>query len=161
MQRRIGLKKMVNYLLSTEDRWVGLRYKAFIFLRGSSMRQLFCSAVLLLATTFAHALQIVPYTPEKHAALQLAGQPHALHFHADWCGTCIEQDRALEKLKGDKSLDSVTLMVVDYDKNKALRQQLKVTIQSTFVVFKGQNEVARNGGETEATAIKSLLAKAL
>ncbi|MFM7523927.1 MAG: thioredoxin family protein, partial [Betaproteobacteria bacterium] len=104
---------------------------------------------------------IVPYTPEKHAALQLAGQPHALHFHADWCGTCIEQDRALEKLKGDKSLDSVTLMVVDYDKNKALRQQLKVTIQSTFVVFKGQNEVARNGGETEATAIKSLLAKAL
>jgi thiol-disulfide isomerase/thioredoxin len=125
------------------------------------MRQLFCAAALLLVTTFAHALQIVPYTPEKHAALQQAGQPHALHFHADWCGTCIEQERALEKLKGDKSLASVTLMVVDYDKNKPLRKQLKVAMQSTFVVFKGQNEVARNGGETQANVIKSLLAKAL
>jgi len=125
------------------------------------MRQLFCAAALLLATTFAHALQIVPYTPENHAALQLAGQPHALHFHADWCGTCIEQERALDKLQGDKSLASITLMVVNYDKNKPLRKQLKVAMQSTFVVFKGQNEVARNGGETQAEVIKSLLAKAL
>jgi hypothetical protein len=34
-------------------------------------------------------------------------------------------------------------------------------MQSTFVVFKGQNEVARNGGETQSNVIKSLLAKAL
>jgi thiol-disulfide isomerase/thioredoxin len=125
------------------------------------MRNFFCTAASLLASTFAYALQIVPYTPEKHASLQQAGQPHALHFHADWCGTCIEQERALDKLKGDKSLTGVTLLVVDYDKNMLLRKQLKVALQSTFVVFKGPNEVARNGGETQANAIKSLLAKAL
>lgn len=125
------------------------------------MRQFFFAAALVLATTFAHALQIVPYTPEKHAALQQAGQPHALHFHADWCGTCIEQERALDNLKGDKSLSGVTLLVVDYDKNKPLRKQLKVALQSTFVVFRGTNEVARNGGETQVNAIKSILAKAL
>ena len=125
------------------------------------MRQFYCAAALLFATTFAHALQIVPYTLEKQTALQQAGQPHALHFHADWCGTCIEQGRALDKLKGDKSLAGLTLLVVDYDKNMPLRKQLKVALQSTLVVFKGPNEVARNGGETQANAIKSLLAKAL
>lgn len=125
------------------------------------MRCLLLSIVLLLSASLAHALDIQPYTPQALSALQQQGKPVALHFHADWCGTCVEQDRALKQLKADKALSDVTLLVVDYDNNKPLRNQLKVVSQSTFVVYRGRTEVARSGGETRADALRTLLAKAL
>lgn len=125
------------------------------------MRRLLISVVLLLSASLAHALDIQPYTAQTLAALQQQGKPVALHFHADWCGTCVEQDRALKRLKADQALPNVTLLVVDYDNNKPLRTQLKVVSQSTFVVYKGRTEVARNGGETRPDALRALLSKAL
>ncbi len=125
------------------------------------MRRLLCALALLLSTTLAHALQVQPYTPESLAALQQQGKPVALHFHAGWCGTCTEQERVLNQLKASNALPSLTLLVVDYDANKPLRKQLKVTSQSTFIVYKGRSEVARNGGETRPEAIRALLSKAL
>jgi len=93
--------------------------------------------------------------------ISIEGKPVALHFHAGWCGTCTEQERVLNKMKADKALPTVTLLVVDYDANKPLRKQLKVTSQSVFVVYKGRNEVARSGGETRPEVIRELLSKAL
>lgn len=125
------------------------------------MRRLFITLALLLSASFAHALQVQPYSPEALATLQQQGKPVALHFHAGWCGTCTEQERVLNQMKADKALPAMTLLVVDYDSNKPLRKQLKVTSQSTFIVYKGSNEVARNGGETKPDAIRTLLSKAL
>lgn len=125
------------------------------------MRRLVLALALTLSVSLAHALDIQPYTQQALSALQQQGKPVALHFHADWCGTCVEQDRALKQLKADKALSEVTLLVVDYDNNKPLRNQLKVVSQSTFVVYKGRTEVARSGGETRADALRTLLAKAL
>ncbi len=125
------------------------------------MRRLFLALAFLLSAVSAHALQVQPYTPERLAALQQEGKPVALHFHASWCGTCTEQERVLNKMKADNALPTVTLLVVDYDANKPLRKQLKVTSQSVFVVYKGRDEVARNGGETRPDAIRALLSKAL
>lgn len=125
------------------------------------MRRLLCALALLMSSSLVHALQVQPYTPETLAALQQQGKPVALHFHAGWCGTCTEQERVLNQMKADKALPAMTLLVVDYDANKPLRKQLKVTSQSTFIVYKGRSEVARNGGETRADAIRALLSKAL
>ncbi|MCM0045714.1 MAG: thioredoxin family protein [Burkholderiaceae bacterium] len=125
------------------------------------MRRLLFALALLLSTTLVHALQVQPYTPESLAALQQQGKPVALHFHAGWCGTCTEQERVLNQLKASNALPALTLLVVDYDANKPLRKQLKVTSQSTFIVYKGRSEVARNGGETRPEAIRALLSKAL
>lgn len=125
------------------------------------MRRLLCALALLMSSSLVHALQVQPYTPETLAALQQQGKPVALHFHAGWCGTCTEQERVLNQMKADKALPAMTLLVVDYDANKPLRKQLKVTSQSTFIVYKGRSEVARNGGETKPDAIRALLSKAL
>ncbi len=125
------------------------------------MRRLFAAIVLLLSASLAHALQVMPYTPEALAALQKQGKPVALHFHAGWCGTCTEQERVLNQMKSANALPAMTLLVVDYDANKPLRKQLKVASQSTFVVYKGSAEVARSGGETKPDAIRALLSKAL
>ncbi len=125
------------------------------------MRHLLLTLALMFSAFTASALEVRPYTAQALAALQEQGKPVALHFHADWCGTCTEQERVLNKLKADNALPGVTLLVVDYDANKPLRKQLKVASQSTFIVYKGASEIARNGGETRPDAIKALLAKAL
>jgi len=55
----------------------------------------------------------------------------------------------------------LTVFVADYDKESALKKELKVTQQSTFVVFKAGKEVTRSTGQTSKAAIAEVLGKAL
>lgn len=119
------------------------------------------AASLLGLSTLAQALEIQPFAAATLASLQGAGKPVALHFHADWCPTCVSQTRALEQLKAAGQLQGVTVLVADYDREKDLKRQLKVRSQSVLVVFKGSQEVARSAGETQAATLQQALAKAL
>ena len=135
------------HLLSRLRRFVGLR--------------LLAAALLAAASAGAHALEVAPYNAEAFAKLQAEGKPVALHFHADWCGTCNEQEKALKSLGSDRALERMKVLVVDYDRAKDLRRKLKVTSQSVFVVYRGAVEVAREGGQTQSDAIRQLLSRAL
>jgi len=116
--------------------------------------------VLSAAAALAQALEVKPYTAQALAEAQAAGKPVAVHFHADWCGTCKQQEKAIAQLKGESGLD-VTLLIADYDKEKDLRRGMKVRSQSTMVVFRGKDEKARLGGDTEATKFRAALKAAL
>ena len=118
-------------------------------------------ALVTALSASAWALDVKPYTSAQLADLQKAGKPVAVHFHADWCPTCVAQTKSLDVLKADAQLKPVTVLVVDYDKEKDIRKSLKVRSQSTFVIFKGVTEVARSGGETDAAKIKTALVKSL
>lgn len=112
-------------------------------------------------TGAAQALDVRRFDAAAFAALQGAGKPVALHFHADWCPTCVNQARALDQLKAGGQLAGLTVLVADYDKEKELKRQHKVRSQSVLVVFKGGAEVARSAGETRPEALRQALAKAL
>ena len=90
-----------------------------------------------------------------------AGEPVIVQFHADWCPTCKAQTPLVAQVLAEPKMKSVTLFVADFDKEKALKKALKVSTQSTFVVFKGGKEVARSSGETTRGAIDATFAKAL
>jgi thioredoxin-like negative regulator of GroEL len=126
-------------------------------------RRLLITAATLLSlgtTPLAHALEIKPFTPEALAAAQAAGQPVAVHFHAEWCTTCKQQEKVLAQLKTEAGLD-LTLLVADYDKEKDLRRALKVRSQSTMVVFRGKEEKARLGGDTDPAKFRAAFKAAL
>ena len=116
--------------------------------------------VLSAAAALAQALEVKPYTAQALAEAQSAGKPVAVHFHADWCGTCKQQEKAIAQLKGESGLD-VTLLIADYDKEKDLRKALRVRSQSTMVVFRGKEEKARLGGDTEPAKFRAALKAAL
>jgi thioredoxin 1 len=128
--------------------------------RHRPFARLALGASLFLAASLAQALTVVPYSAEAFAAAQKAGKPLVLHFHATWCPTCKAQDKAFEALKADPSLD-VTLMQADYDTQKALEKQMKVTAQSTLIVFHGATERARSTGVTDPGKLKAVLRSAI
>ncbi|NPT56375.1 thioredoxin family protein [Paraburkholderia elongata] len=93
--------------------------------------------------------------------LNADGKPNIVYFHATWCPTCKVQQPIVDRLAARPEMKDVTIFVADYDKEVALKRAMKVTQQSTFVVFKGGHEVARSTGQTREQDIKNTFAKAL
>jgi thioredoxin 1 len=123
------------------------------------VRTLFVLLSFLTATS-VYALEIIPYTPAALAQAQQSGESYALHFHADWCPVCRAQSKVMEELKADPSL-KVTVLVVNYDKEKSLRKPYGVHTQSTLIAFKGKHETGRLAGESAPEKIRAVLASAL
>ncbi len=127
--------------------------------KTSSLRG-FIAASALLACTLAAAGE----TAFKQAAFDQAvatGKPVIVDFAASWCPTCKAQKPVVDALMKESARKDVTLFKADYDTESALKQKLRVTQQSTFVVFKGGKEVGRSTGETDRAAIAALFDKAL
>jgi thiol-disulfide isomerase/thioredoxin len=89
------------------------------------------------------------------------GKPVVVDFAASWCPTCKEQKPIVQGLLKDAKRKPLTVFVADFDKEEALKKQLKVTMQSTLVAFKGGKEVARSTGQTDKAELAALLDKAL
>ena len=125
-----------------------------------TLAQLIVSTALLSAAALAHALDLKPYTAEALADAQKADKPVALHFHADWCPTCKAQGKVLQTLQAEPGLD-LTVLVADYDTEKALKQRFNIRSQATLVVLRGTHERGRVVGDTSATGIRAVLKSAL
>ncbi|MEP7099484.1 MAG: thioredoxin domain-containing protein [Burkholderiales bacterium] len=128
------------------------------------MRKLIRSMILIvglgLATLAAIAAE-VPFDKAKFDAAIAQGKPVIVDFSASWCPTCKQQKPIVQGLLKEKKLQPVTLFVADFDVEEDLKKQLGVTMQSTFVVFKGGKEVGRSTGQTQKQAIAELFDKAL
>lgn len=117
--------------------------------------------LLLTASGLARALDIQPYTAAALQRAQAGGKPVAVHFHADWCPTCKAQEKAFDSLRSDPRLKGVTVLVANYDDERDLKKSMNVRSQSVVVVFRGNKETARIGGETKPEKIKAALVTAL
>jgi len=118
------------------------------------------TAMLLLATGIVSADE-VPFDQATYAQAVAAGKPVVVYLHADWCPTCRAQKPILDKLAAEAQFKPVTIFVADFDKEIALEKSLKVTHQSTFVVFRQGHEVTRSTGQTDEAAIRATLKQAL
>jgi thiol-disulfide isomerase/thioredoxin len=89
------------------------------------------------------------------------GKPVIVDFQADWCPTCKAQKPIVQELIRDPKMKDVVLFLADFDNEKDLKKTLRVSMQSTFVVFKGGKEVARSTGQTRKADLAATFAKAL
>ncbi len=122
--------------------------------------QLIVGALFVAAASMAHALEVKPYSAAVLAEAQKADKPVALHFRADWCPTCREQDKLLESMKAEPGLN-VTVLAVNYDTEKDLKKQFNIRGQSSLVVLHGQKETGRSVGDTTAAGLRATLKSAL
>ena len=96
------------------------------------------------------------YSEAAFASAKASGKPFVIEFHADWCPTCRAQAPVLRSLSAGK----FTILTVNYDGQKNVVKKFGVRRQSTLIVFKNGQEVARAVGITSKSAISNLLAKA-
>lgn len=126
-------------------------------------RRLFIGTLLAAALAVSPAAAITPqaYTAQAFGAAQAAGKPILLHITASWCPTCRAQKPILSMLEAEPKFKELVTFDIDFDTSKALLRQLRVSQQSTMIVYKGKQEVARSTGDTDASSIEALLDKAL
>lgn len=125
-----------------------------------SLSSALVGCALLLASYAASAAQIA-FSQSAFDKLQAEGKPAIVYFHADWCPTCKVQKPIVDSLLKQPDMQSITLLIADYDKEIALKKAMHISQQSTFVVFKGGKEVTRATGQTTKPAIQATFAQAL
>ncbi len=126
------------------------------------MKTAYFSVLLTFLLSFpAHALEIIDYK-EKLVAQDKANESvYALHFFAEWCSVCLGQKRFMQKLQSDKDLKNLKVYLVDFDFEKKLKNEYNVERQSTIILFRGQQEIARSLAVNDKDKIAEFLKKSL
>ena len=127
---------------------------------ASFFRSFFYTSLMAASVTVALAGEL-PFDQKKFDTAVAAGESVVVDFSATWCATCKAQKPIVDKLMELPKFKKVTLFVADYDKEVALKKQLRVAQQSTFVVFKGGKEVTRSTGQTDKDVLAAVFDKAL
>lgn len=132
---------------------------------GEKFMKLLRNAVLLLsAIVAAHtavAGEIKPYSQATFDSLAAQGKPVLIEVYADWCPTCRMQRPVLDSLLREPRYKDLTMLVIDFDRDKDLLRTYRVRMQSTIIVFKGKQELGRSVASVDQQSIEELLNKAI
>jgi len=85
--------------------------------------------------------------------------PVLIDFFATWCGPCQTMMPVLEKLKEDLG-DSIRILKIDVDKNKALATQMNVRGVPAFMIYKSGTLMWRAAGVQPLHELKNQIEKA-
>lgn len=100
---------------------------------------------------------VIPFTTEADAQAMAGGKRVVYFFAASWCPTCRETYRDLKASAMSVPADLV-VVVVDYDKEAALKTKYGVSYQHTFVWVGGMGEPKKVW--SGSTTVADIVAKA-
>lgn len=116
-------------------------------------------AASLLASLPNLAQAAQPFDVQAFQDAQAAGRTIVVDVSATWCPTCKAQKPIVQAI--ERANPQLVVFDVDFDNAKAVLKQFSVRSQSTLIVFKGKNEVARSTGDTNPDSLRNLVAKGL
>ncbi len=101
------------------------------------------------------------YTPDAFAAAQTSGATIIVDVYASWCPTCMAQHKVLDTLLQVPRYSEIKGFRVDYEGDRDFVRSHQVRVQSTIIMFRGEEEVSRSSGLTAAGPIHSQVDHAL
>lgn len=101
------------------------------------------------------------YDEAEFMMAQKKGKTIVVDVYADWCPTCRAQAPILEELRSEEQSGDVLFVKVNFDDEKAFLRANRIPRQSTVLVFKGMDEVARSIAETNRTRLRGVVLGAL
>lgn len=116
---------------------------------------------LTLWATMASAAEPKPFTQQEFDHLAHNGKPVVVDVSAPWCPTCKAQKPIVESLSRQPAYKDVAVLTVDFDADKAVLKQFKVTMQSTLLAFKGGKETGRSVGDATPAGIEGIFKRAI
>jgi len=121
-----------------------------------------CAAVVIgMLTSGADAAEHVAWNQAAFASAQDAGKSIIVEVTAPWCPICAKQKPIIAALESDSKFANTIVFLVDFDSQKDVLRQLRVSMQSTLIAFKGKTEEARSTGATDPAVIRALFEHSL
>jgi thioredoxin 1 len=105
----------------------------------------------------AVAAEWKPFTQAALAEAQKEGKPILVHIFAAWCPVCRAQKPILEELTAEPQYKNLVVLQVDFDTQKDDVRALGAQSQSTLITYKGDKEIGRSVGNTNANSIADML----
>jgi thioredoxin len=102
-----------------------------------------------------------PFSQTRLDALNRSGQPVLVAIHADWCSTCKTQEKILQELLPQPEFKRITMLRMDFDRQKEAVRSFGVRYQSTLIVFRDGREVGRSTADQSPVRIAELLRRSL
>ncbi len=113
--------------------------------------------MLLGMVSSVQALTFEPFTETRFKALQAENKPVLIDISAKWCSTCKSQGLVLDSYQRQNPNSGITALKVDFDSQKKWVTYFKAPRQSTFVAFKGKEQVDFSVAETRPSEIFKIL----
>ncbi|MFC4268186.1 thioredoxin [Polaribacter marinivivus] len=85
-------------------------------------------------------------------------KPVLIDFFATWCGPCQTMSPILKQVKDDLG-ESVKILKIDVDKNKALANKFQVRGVPTFILFNKGKQVWKQSGLITKSDLKHIILK--
>lgn len=118
---------------------------------------LFAVIVAALASQMAMAGPSFEFSQAKLSELKEKNSTYVIGLHSKYCGSCKVQKPAMSRLLEQMQHSHVFGLMADFDQEKALRKELKVTSPSTLILMRGTQELARVTGVTSEAALDKFL----
>jgi thioredoxin 1 len=83
-------------------------------------------------------------------------KPVLVDFYADWCGPCKTLAPILQETKAELG-DEVKIVKIDVDKNQELSEKYQVRGVPTLILFKNGQQLWRQSGVVQKSALVQLL----
>jgi thiol-disulfide isomerase/thioredoxin len=127
----------------------------------STFKTMIAAALAGLTLAFVAPAMAMEQKATYEAAMfdkaQAADQHIVVEVFKKGCPTCAAQQPGLKAAK--EKFPNATFVTVDFQGDAEPVKRFKAVKQSTIIVYKGANEVARIVGETDSDAIVAAIAK--
>jgi thiol-disulfide isomerase/thioredoxin len=101
------------------------------------------------------------YAPDQFVDDVRTGRTVIVAVHADWCSDCRVQGPIITRLMKEPAYANAVGYVVDFDTERRFLADHKVRTQSTLIVFRNREEVARAVAITSEKDIRALFERGL
>jgi len=118
-------------------------------------------SLLLVVLAFSSAILVAaerqPFTPERFEALQAENALILLDVWAKWCPTCARQEKILARYLEQRPQSGLQILVIDFDEQKEWVRHFRAPRQSTFLLYRGDEQLWFSVAETDPDEIFSRL----
>ncbi|MCG8358298.1 MAG: thioredoxin family protein [Kiloniellales bacterium] len=123
------------------------------------------AATALAIAPAARASDMLDYSDGLIEQALAEGKTVFVDYSADWCSTCLRQERVVEALRSEnpKYDEAMIFVRVDWDRFKShkVATARKIPRRSTLILLRGDQELGRIVAGTSQDVIKELMDKGL
>ena len=123
------------------------------------MKKFILILILLIPTNVFSFDKVTNFDLKKLIDTQRSGKTIVVHSWNKYCSTCAAQFKVFDQAL--KDFKNVEFMFYEQNKNKDIARSLGIQYWTTIVVYKGEDEIAREIGLTNKNQIYELIKKGI